>query len=113
MKWENVTETFTERERHYNGKYLEICEVYDKVEVSLFSAQDGLYEIYMSCGRFYGITYVDKEKATVLREKIKAELVEEYIKNKEPTDDFIDSFAKKYEVCMPADILFSMDWSNL
>lgn len=43
----NVTGTFSEEERHYNGKYLEIDEVYDDVvEVSVFSAVDEPYEIY-------------------------------------------------------------------
>ena len=36
MEWKNVTEHFTEEERHYNRKYLEIDEVYDDVvEVSI------------------------------------------------------------------------------
>ena len=49
MKWRNVTDTFAERERHYNGKYLEICEVYDEIiQVSLFCAPEGSYEIYFS-----------------------------------------------------------------
>ena len=26
MKWENVTHTFTEEQRHYKETYLEICE---------------------------------------------------------------------------------------
>ena len=35
--WENVTESFSEDERHYKDTYLEINEVYDGiVEVSLF-----------------------------------------------------------------------------
>ena len=114
MKWKNVTDTFSEGERHYNGKYLEICEVYDeKIEVSLFSAPDGQYEIYFSFGIFYGIIYVDKEKATALRQEIKAAIIEEYKANKEPTDGFIDSFAKKYEVCMPADTIINMNWEDL
>ena len=112
MKWENVTDTFTESERHYNGKYLEICEVYDKLEVSLFSSEEDLYEIYMSFGIMYGIIYVDKEKATTLHQEIKTELVEEYSKNKEPSDGFINSFAKKYEVCIPNDIFFNFDFMD-
>ena len=51
MEWKNVTKHFTEEERQYNGKYLEIDEVYDDVvEVSLFSAKDDIYEIYISFG---------------------------------------------------------------
>ena len=111
MKWKNVTDAFTESERHYSSTYLEICEVYDdKLEISLFSSQEGLYEIYMSFGIFYGIIYVEKEKATALRQEIKKELVEEYSTNKEPSDDFINSFAKKYEVCLPNDIFFNVDF---
>ena len=48
-EWKNVTDTFSEEERHYNGKYLEIDEVYDDVvEVSVFSALDEPYEIYFT-----------------------------------------------------------------
>ena len=119
MRWRNVTNTFSERARHYNGKYLEICEVYDNiVEVSLFNAeedsdelQENSDEIYFSFGIFYGIIYVEREKANALRQKIKKELVEEYIKNnKEPSRDFINSFAEKYEVCMPNDMFFNFDF---
>ena len=46
-EWRNVTEEFSERQRHYNGKYLEVDEVYDEaVEVSVFSAFGEPYEIY-------------------------------------------------------------------
>lgn len=40
---------FSKLERHYEGCYLEIDEVYDEeLEVSLFSLQKGPYEIYIS-----------------------------------------------------------------
>ena len=107
MSWKNVTDVFSESERHYNGKYLEICEVYDNlVEVNLFSSQDDLDEIYMSFGRFYGIVYVEREKAAALRDEIKKVLIEEYKVNKEPSGEFINSFANKYKVCIPNDMFF-------
>ena len=52
VEWKNVTDTFSEEQRHYNGKYLEIDEVYnDEVEVSVFSADDEPYEIYLMMNR--------------------------------------------------------------
>ena len=58
MEWKNVTKHFTEEERQYNGKYLEIDEVYDDVvEVSLFSAKNDIYEIYISFGIMCGISH--------------------------------------------------------
>ena len=70
--WENVTEQFSEDERHYKDTYMEINEVYDgEVEVSLFSSKDDLYEIYFSYGIFYGIIYVDAEDAESKREEVK------------------------------------------
>ena len=108
MDWKDVTESFTEKQRNYNGKYLEISEVYDDIiEVSLFSAKEDLYEIYISYGIMYGIIYVEKEKAYSLREEIKKIFAEEYKINKEPTGDFIDDFCKKYKVCLPNDIFFN------
>ena len=50
-QWVNVTNTFSESQRHYKNTYLEICEVFDEVvEVSLFSSADKPYEIYFSFG---------------------------------------------------------------
>lgn len=58
----NVTGTFSEEERHYNGKYLEIDEVYDDVvEVSVFSAVDEPYEIYFTYDIFLEL-YMLKKK---------------------------------------------------
>lgn len=105
--WRNVTESFSENERHYKNLYLEIDEVYDEIiEVSLFSSQEDLYEIYVSFGSMYGIIYAKVEEADSKREEVKAELVREYKKNKEPTSEFINEFAEKYKMCLPNDILF-------
>lgn len=109
-QWANVTNTFSESQRHYKNTYLEICEVIDEVlEVSLFSSVDSPYEIYFSFGIMYGIVYAEKEDAYEKREQMKADLEQEYRKNKEPSDAFIDSFAKKYDVCLPSDVLFDED----
>lgn len=105
--WENVTDSFSEKDRHYKDTYMEINEVYDEiVEVSLFSSDDGLYEIYFSYDKFYGIIYADAENAYSKREDVKNELAQEYQKHKEPTGEFINSFCEKHKVCMPSDILF-------
>lgn len=105
--WENVTELFSEDDRHYKNTYMEINEVYDGiVEVSLFSSQEGPYEIYFSYDIFYGIIYVDAEKAYSKREEVKNELAQEYQNHKEPTSEFINAFCEKHKVCMPNDILF-------
>ena len=88
-KWENVTDFFTEKQRHYSNTYMEINEVYDDaVEVSLFSSKDGMYEIYFSYDRFYGIIYVEAENAESKREEIKIELAREYEKHKQVTNEF-------------------------
>lgn len=105
--WRNVTELFSESQRHYKDCYLEIDEVYDEcVEVSLFSSQKGLYEIYVSYGCMYGIIYAEAEEAEAKREEVKIVIEKEYQKHKEPTDKFINEFAEKYKLCMPSDILF-------
>lgn len=73
-----MTDYFSEEDRHYKDTYMEINEVYDgKIEVSLFSSKEGLYEIYLSYGVFCGIIYVDAEKADSKREEIKFELAQE------------------------------------
>lgn len=60
-------------------------------------------------GRMYGIVYAEKENAREKKEQMKAELEQEYCKNKEPSNEFINSFAKKYDVCLPNDVLFDED----
>ncbi len=109
-QWVNVTDTFSESRRHYKNTYLEICEVFGgEVEVSLFSSEDAPYEIYFSFGIMYGIVYAEREEADAKREQMKADLEQEYLKNKEPSDEFINSFAKKFDVCLPSDVLFDED----
>lgn len=107
-EWKNVTEYFSEEQRHYNGKYLEINEVYDDlVEGSVFSAIGDPYEIYFSYDRFYGIVYVQEENVYEIRDEMKRELQAEYEMNKNVTGEFINKFAEKYDVCMPEDIFFN------
>lgn len=111
-KWEEVTDFFSEERRHYINKYLEIDEVYNEiVEVSLFSVENDLYEIYICFGKMYGIVYVEKDKAYALREEIKKVIAEEYDKNSEPSGDFINEFCEKYGLCLPNDLFF--DTSNM
>lgn len=107
MKWEDKTDTFTE-----GNTYLEICQVYDNaIEVSLFSAVDQPYEIYVSYGSMYGCVYADKQDVSQIREKIKHDLEKEYQMNKEPTEEFMNTFVEKYKLCMPMDVF--VDTSGL
>lgn len=108
-KWRDVTDTFSERQRHYKNTYLEIDEVYDEtVEVSLFSSVEGPYELYISYGKMYGIIYVDPGDAKAKREEVKKELAAAYDKHKEPTGEFINEFSRKHQVQLPNDIFFDM-----
>lgn len=105
--WKNVTNTFSEKRRHYRNTYLEICEVYDEaVEVSVFSSESQPYEIYVSYGRMYGVIYSNAEDAYAKLEEIKKVLEKEYKENKELTDEFIETFAEKYQLELPQDIIF-------
>ena len=106
-RWKNVTETFSDKQRHYKSLYLETCEVFDEIlEVSLFSSTVDSYEIYFSYGIFYGIIYVEKENAVEKYKTVKKELKLEYCQHKEPTAEFINEFAKKNKVALPSDIFF-------
>lgn len=105
--WKNVTNTFSEKRRHYLNTYLEICEVYDEaVEVSVFSAESQPYEIYVSYGRMHGIIYSNAEEAYDKFEEIKGVLEEAYKENREPSGEFIEAFAQKYQLELPQDIFF-------
>lgn len=107
--WKNVTDTFSEERRHYSNTYLEICEVYDEaVEVSVFSAVNNPYEIYVSYGIMYGIIYCSQEEAYEKFEEIKSVLENDYEENKEPSNEFINAFIEIYEGCLPNDVLFDV-----
>ncbi len=110
MEWRDVTDYFTEEERHYNGKYLEEDEVYnEEVEVSIFSSPDGMYEIYFSFERFYGIVYAEVDKVYGVRDDMKKDLESAYNRSKKPSGEFINWFADKYKVALPNDVLFNFD----
>ncbi len=110
--WKDVTESFSEDQRYYKDTYLEICEVFDEtIEVSLFSRDSGLYEIYVSYGDMIGIVYEKANKAYQKREEIKSLIENEYKVNKEPTDEFIQKFEDKYKIALPNDLFF--DATNL
>jgi len=105
--WVDVTQFFTEEERHYKDLYMEINEVYDDlIEVSLFSSEEDLYEIYFSFERMHGIIYVEAEGAYSKREEIKNELVCEYLKNEKPSSAFVNEFCEKHEVALPNNLFF-------
>lgn len=121
--WIDVTKTFNEESKYYNGVYLEFSNIYVDgdfdiedvdygsviIEVCYYSSKTKPYEIYFSFGIMHGIIYTNEKEGPELVEKVKDELVKEYKKNKEPSNIFIDTFAKKYDVCMPTDMFFNFD----
>ena len=67
MSWKDVTDAFSDNERHWKGRYLEICEVAnERIECSLFSCEDNDCEIYVNYGVMYGVSvpeqYIAYEK---------------------------------------------------
>lgn len=61
----------------------------------------------------YGIVYVHKNDAFELRDKIKKEIYDDYIKNgyseDMPSDEFINNFYNKYKITIPSDMFFDED----
>lgn len=97
--WVDVTQNFSEVQRHYKDSYLEIDEVLDNtIEVSLFSRTVGLYEIYVGFKIMTGIICVSEEQAYILREEIKETLEKEYEKERKLTDEFMKEFCRKYDM---------------
>ena len=109
--WEDKTDNFIEKERHYKDTYLEISEVLDNtIEASLFSSEVGDYEIYVCYERMVGIVYASADEAEVLRQQMKKDLEEEYKKNKGvPSSDFVNYFGNKYRLDFPTDLFFNLD----
>lgn len=98
-QWLDVTDNFSEEERHYKKTYLEISEVYgDDMEVGLFTSDEVDNEIYFSWDYFYGVIYAEKEKVHALWKTVKKELQEEHDRTEKPEEDFVNAFAEKYKV---------------
>ena len=73
--WEDKTDNFIEKERHYKDTYLEISEVLDNtIETSLFSSEVGDYENYVCYGKMVGIVYANADEAESLRQQMKKDL---------------------------------------
>lgn len=105
--WKDKTYSFTEKQRHFKNKYLEICNVFDeRVEVNLYSS-DEEYEIYVNYGKMFGISYVSEEEAYERFEMIKEDIEKEIEKNGfDPSRDFVNEFCEKYQITIPNDIFF-------
>ncbi len=121
MPWKEVTDTFSEKQRHYKDTYLEIDQVYFNkkdepvCEVSIFSSKTSPYEIYLTYGKLYGIIYTDEKRGYDLQKEIMSVFEEEYKKNnsKEPSKKFIDEFRKKYHVEIAMDTFFDADMTKM
>lgn len=105
-RWEDKTSFFDEDTRYYKDTYLEKCNVYDEIECNIYSTEDRGYEIYVSYGIMHGIIYHDGNGLEEKVEEIMKLLADDYDKNGEPSDDFINNFVEKYELQLPMDIFF-------
>lgn len=99
LDWKNVTDSFTEPQRHWKGRYLELCEVTEnEIELSLFSCPYADWDVYVSYGRMYGVSYTPSA-AAAHHNAMKAEIEAEYVKHGlKPSGEFINAFAEKYQL---------------
>ena len=57
----------------------------------------------------YVLIYHDSNGLEEKAEEIMKLLADDYDKNGEPSDDFVDNFAKKYNLQLPLNIFFDTD----
>lgn len=100
LEWVDVTNHFSEENRHWKGRYLEVDEVAnDEIECSLFSCENDDWEIYFDYGIMYGVCYASADKAREKRSQMMRDIEEEYDRHKmDPSDEFMQSFDEKYHV---------------
>lgn len=110
-KWEDVTDCFSEKREHYNGKYLlEDHVLNEKYEVQLWKVieterLDYNYEIFVNMPKFYASCYPDVKPYEVFNE-IKKE-IEGRLKLKNPFPwPYIEKFIKKYNMGIAMDSFF-------
>ena len=111
-EWKDITNYFSEKQRHYNGKYLVVDYLLDEeIEIQLYEVEeDGFdyeYEIFVNSNPFYGSTYPDTDPYEML-EAMKKDIYEESFKKNKYSKKFINAFAKKYDLGIAADSYFSM-----
>lgn len=83
-EWKDITNYFSEKQRHYNGKYLVVDYILDEeIEVQLYEVEeewfDYEYEIFVNSDPFYGSTYQDKDFYEMI-EATKKDIYEESFK---------------------------------
>ena len=111
-EWKEITDYFSEKRRHYNGKYMLVDYLLDdNIEVQLYKSEDDddpemKYEIFFIAPHFYGSTYPDTEPYKIV-EAMKEDLYKESLKKKPFSDKFIGMFCKKYSIEIPFDAFFN------
>ncbi len=104
MEWLDLTDNFTKDERYYKNLYLEKCEVaLESIECSIFVPVEDeavLCEIFVNYNnKMYGVSYAPLQRAREQREVMMKELEGEAEKNGlSISEEFIESFSKKYEL---------------
>ena len=110
MQWEDKTSTFSEEQKHFSDTYLLKCNVLDNnSEVNIYEKEDGSYEFYVSYGKMYGIIPFSGDDPYEKAEEIMDVIMQDYLKNKVPSSDFINTFVKEYNLGLPANTFFDMD----
>ena len=110
MQWEDKTSTFTEEQKHFSNTYLLKCNVLDdNIEVNIYEKEDGNYEFYVSYGKMYGIIPFSGDDPYEKAEEIMDVIFQDHLNNKVPSSDFINTFAKEYNLGLPANTFFDMD----
>lgn len=109
-EWRDITNNYSEKSRHYNGKYLEKSLLLDEeMEIQLYkvieSGFDYDYEIFVNHEKFYGSTYPDDPYTTY--EKMKDDLYNESFKKNRYSKKFINEFIEKYKIGIASDSFFS------
>lgn len=114
-EWKEITNNYSERQRHFNGKYLLVSYLLDGeidggVEVQLYEVEeDGFdyqYEIFVNSEPFYGSTYPESNPYEFM-EEMKKVIYEESFKKNRYSKKFINAFAKRFDLGVAADSFFS------
>lgn len=100
--WTDITDTFSEKSRHYNNTYLRQCIIAngEMVELTIFEDVEGEADkIFAKYAQMYGVIHINREKTDETFDNAKRDIEEEISKNgDDPDEDFINDFAQKYEL---------------
>lgn len=114
LKWEIISTNYSDEARKFKNKYQEIVEEYgNEIIIGVYKLQYDMYAIFIDYYKnISGVIYVPKEDVYKIKEEIKIELENNYVKSDNGNKEFSKYFNEKYNVREIPEDFFDEDYEN-